>query len=66
MKVRVTSRRIAGWTYTQAGTPVAYIMDDGDPSSARLLSFPNWWRALRFALIWAQKSDCVYVGGPTE
>lgn len=53
-----------GWAYTQAGTPVAFVMPLNEPREATVIAFPNWWNALRFAVTYAQLNGCEYVGGP--
>ncbi|OBX20624.1 hypothetical protein A9995_02685 [Erythrobacter sp. QSSC1-22B] len=53
-----------GWTYTQAGRPVAFVMPLDDPGGATYIQFDNWWNALRFALTFAHYNGCEYVGGP--
>lgn len=55
-----------GWTYTQAGTPVAYVMPLNDPADATVIAFPNWWNALRFAVTFASLNGCEFMGGPSE
>lgn len=66
MKSRVQTRRLAGWTYTQSGKPVAYVMEENNPAEAILIEQPNWWSALRFALNFARNNACVYAGGPGD
>jgi hypothetical protein len=55
-----------GWTYTQAGTPVAFVMPLDDPADATVIAFPNWWNALRFAVTFAHINGHEYVGGPND
>jgi hypothetical protein len=55
-----------GWTYTQDGTPVAYVMPLDDPAGATVIAFPNWWNALRFAVTLVHYNGHEYVGGPSE
>lgn len=66
MNTRAQVRRLSGWTFTQSGKPVAFIMDEGDPAGAIMVPQPNWWVALRFALLFARNNDCVFVGGPGQ
>ena len=54
----------AGWTYSQAGTPVSFIMPPGEPNKAILIPHDTWWQALRFALHFAENNGCKFVGGP--
>ncbi|MBU1605394.1 MAG: hypothetical protein KKD08_01100, partial [Alphaproteobacteria bacterium] len=55
-----------GWTYTHAGTPVAYVMSLDDPGNATIIPFDRWWSALRFAMVFAGQNGCEYVGGPKQ
>ena len=55
-----------GWTYSQAGTPCAYVMPLDDPADATIIPFPSWWEALRFAVSFARENHCEYVGGRSE
>ena len=54
----------SGWTYSQAGTPCAYVLPIDDPSGATVIAYDTWWEALRFAVSFAHNNDCEYVGGP--
>lgn len=56
----------AGWTYSQAGTPCAYVMPLDDPAGATIIPFDTWWEALRFAVSFAHENWCEYRGGPDE
>lgn len=58
--------RQAGWCYSRAGTPCAYIMDLDNPAGAMMIPCETWWQALRFALSFAENNACEFVGGPTE
>lgn len=53
-----------GWCYSQAGTPIAYVMPLDDPADATLMPFATWWEALRFAVMFAHINGAEYVGGP--
>ena len=54
-----------GWTYTQAGTPVAYVMLAGDPGKADVTAFESWWKALHYAVLYAEiYPRARYMGGP--
>lgn len=64
MKTRTKARRVTGWTYTQSGKPVAFVMEENRPDEAILIEQANWWHALRFALNFARNNACVFVGGP--
>lgn len=55
-----------GWCYSQAGTPCAYVMDEGEPETAMFIPQPNWWNALRFAVTLAHYNGHEYVGGPGQ
>lgn len=62
----IISDHQTGWTYSQAGTPVAFVMPLDDPAGATVIAFPNWWNALRFAVTFASLNGHEYVGGPHE
>ena len=64
MKTATLCDTQTGWTYSQAGTPVAYIMPLDRPGEAMMIPQDNWWRALRFAVAFAHENDCEFVGGP--
>lgn len=53
-----------GWTYSQSGTPCAYVLPLDRPAEATMIAFDNWWNALRFAVTFASLNGCEYVGGP--
>lgn len=63
---RTLSAHQTGWAYTQAGTPVAYVMPLDDPADATVIPFPTWWEALRFAVTLAHLNGHEYVGGPGQ
>ena len=53
-----------GWTYSQAGRPIAYVMPLDRPADATMIPCDTWWQALRFALSFAEHNGCEFVGGP--
>lgn len=57
----------SGWTYSQAGTPCAYVMPVDRPGEASVTAFDTWWQALHYAVMYAQiYPRCRYVGGPGQ
>ncbi|UVI39332.1 hypothetical protein [Qipengyuania spongiae] len=55
-----------GWTYSQSGTPCAYILPLDRTAEAMMIPCDSWWQALRFALSFAQNNGCEFVGGPSQ
>ncbi|MEN8859017.1 hypothetical protein [Qipengyuania flava] len=53
-----------GWTYTQSGKIVGFVMPVDDPANATHILFDDWWQALRFALMLALQNGWEFVGGP--
>lgn len=56
----------AGWCYSSAGTPCAYVMPLDEPERACMVPCETWWQAMRFALSFSENNGCEYVGGPNE
>jgi hypothetical protein len=56
-----------GWAYTLSGKPVAYTMQPNEPGTVELIEFDSWWRALHYAVIFAEVYPrCEFVGGPSN
>ena len=64
MKATADVRCLTGWTYTQSGKPVAFVMEEDNPADAVIIEQPNWWSALRFSLNFARNNGCEFAGGP--
>lgn len=65
-KSSLRAARISGWTYSQSGTPVAYILNPNDRRGAVHVPCDTWWQALRFALSFVESDACEFVGGPGD
>jgi hypothetical protein len=57
---------LTGWTYTQAGRPVSFVMPLDAPGDATVIRFDNWWNALHFAVTFAHYNGREYFGGPGQ